>query len=71
MDAQFERKKRIKNETYRVFRGGVPVISDALRNHYRRGRLSKDKPTWEQPAALGAWLAGQDDARDGVSDQQQ
>lgn len=62
----FATKKRIKNEVYAVFRGGVSVCSDALRNHYKRGRIGTDKPTWERPGALGAWLAGQDDAADGI-----
>ena len=68
MDITFERRRRIKDETYHIFRGGVRVQSADLCAHYKRGQISLDKPTWSQPAALGAWLAGQDDAKDGIED---
>jgi hypothetical protein len=62
-------KQRIKDKVYDLFRGGAKISSADVYQHYKRGRLGVQKPGNDQPAALGAWLAGRDDERDGIADQ--
>lgn len=62
-------KKKVRDRVYDLFKGGAKVSSADVYQHYKRGRLGVQKPSLDQPAALGAWLAGRDDEADGTRDQ--